>query len=322
MTGFDGMGYKRVTRGFFEREWQCPFDIFYEVDANGTQKFVKFAEYDPRDPARMDTVFEETPHEIFYIKETDLYKHYQFNVLKDLLLELAQDPPPAREVFRRVYPVATRILQDYLEIPASDEFLVLLNDLPKVLAESIASENLPFQELVALTSQENATHFHCVNVGLHCLCLARELEMSGSGQEDICLGGLLADIGKKFIPLEVLLKKEPLTEDEQQAIRRHPVSGKKTLGELKRFSKTVLRMAAEHHENFDGSGYPMNLASKDIHIAARICKIADVFNALISQRSYGESVSPQKALTTMKKEMKGQLDPELLTAFVMYAERE
>lgn len=319
MVGSEEIEYKRITRTFFEKDWKEGFDIFYQVPADGEKKFVKFAKFDPQDYSRLDAIFKEKQTEVFYIRETDLHKYYEFKILKHLLLGLTQDKPPAGEVFQTVYPVATRILQDYLEIPTSDEFLVLLDELPKVLAKSLDSENLPFHELFKMTLKENTIHTHCVNVGLYCLCLSRELGMTRKDREEICRGGMLADIGKKYIPKDVMFKESELSDEDIRTIRLHPAFGKKALNELRRYSKTVLHMAGEHHESFDGTGYPLKLARKDIHITARICKIMDVFNALTSHRSYGEVMTPIQALTLMKENIGEQFDPQLLTAFIQYA---
>jgi HD-GYP domain-containing protein (c-di-GMP phosphodiesterase class II) len=319
MSESEEIEFKRITHTFFEKDWKEGFDIFYQVPADGEKKFVKFAKFDPQDYSRLDAILKEKQTEVFYIRETDLYKYYEFKILKHLLLGLTQDKPPAQEVFQRVYPVATRILQDYLEISASDQFLILLDELPKVLAESLNSENLPFHELFKMTLKENTIHAHCVNVGLYCLCLARELGMNRKDREEICRGGMLADIGKKYIPKDVMFKESELADEDRQTIRQHPAFGRKALNEQRRYSKTVLRMAGEHHENFDGTGYPLKLAGKDINTAARICKIMDVFNALTSHRSYGEVMTPIQALTVMKENIGKQFDSQLLTAFIQYA---
>ena len=146
--------------------------------------------------------------------------------------------------------------------------------------------------------------------------------MSGKEREEICRGGMLADIGKKFIPEDILFKEGELTDEDRQTIRQHAAFGKKKLNEMRRYSDTVLRMAAEHHESFDGTGYPMKIAGKNISTAARICKIGDVFNALTGRRSYREVMSPKQALMHMNKDMKGQFDPDLLTAFILFAVRQ
>jgi putative nucleotidyltransferase with HDIG domain len=197
-----------------------------------------------------------------------------------------------------------------------------LDEIPEVLAESVEQENLPFFELFTITQKDNAIHTHCINVGMYCLCLARELGMNRKDREEICRGGLLADIGKQFIPKDVLFKEGELTDQDRQTIRQHAAFGKKKLNEMKRYSNTVLRMTSEHHENFDGTGYPMKIAGKNISIASRICKIADVFNALTCKRSYGEVMSPKQALMHMNKDMPGQFDPDLLTTFILYAVRQ
>lgn len=229
MTDSEETGFKQITRTFLKKDWQDGFDIFYQVPADGEQKFVKFAEFDPKDYSRLETIFEEKESEVFYIKEADLYKYYEFKILKHLLLGLVQDKPPVGEVFQRVYPVAHCILRDYLEISTSDDFLILLDELPKVLAESLERKNLPFHELFALALKENTIHAHCVNVGLYCLCLARELGMNRKNREEICRGGMLADIGKKFIPPEIMFKEDELTDEDLQTTRLHPAFGKKNV---------------------------------------------------------------------------------------------
>jgi HD-GYP domain-containing protein (c-di-GMP phosphodiesterase class II) len=322
MTASKQTEFKPITRAFFKKEWEERFDIFYQTTVDGERKFVKFAEFDPQDYSHLDAILDEKQNEMFYIREIDLYKYYRFNILKHLLLGLVQDKPPAREVFQRVYPVATRILQDYLEIPTSDEFLVLLDELPMALSKSLDSENLRFQELFAITLKEDTIHAHCVNVGMYCLCLARELGMNRKDREEICRGGILADIGKKFIPMEVMFKKDALTDEDRQTIRLHTAFGKKKLNEQRRYSKTVLRMAGEHHENFDGTGYPLKLVGNEINTAARVCKIMDVFNALTSHRPYREVMTPIQALTLMKEKMGEQFDTQLLTALIQYAGRQ
>lgn len=322
MTDSEKTEFKRITRTFFEKEWKEGFDIFYEVPSDREQKFVKFAEFDPQDYSRLDAIFKEKESEVFYIKEIDLYKYYQFNILKHLLLELVQENLSAWEVFRMVYPVATRILQDYLEISASDSFLELLDEIPEVLADSLDKQNVLFYELFVITQKENTISAHCVNVGLYCLCLARELGMNRKDRAEICRGGMLADIGKIYIPKDVMFKESELTDEDMQTIRQHAAFGKKKLSEQRRYSKTVLRMAGEHHENFDGTGYPLKLAGNEIHIAARICKIMDVFNALTSHRSYGEMKTPLQALTLMKENIGEQFDSQLLNTFIQYAGRQ
>ena len=319
MTEPEGPLFRKITHSFFEKEWREGFDIFYRVRAGKESKYIKFAEYDPDDSTRLDAILKEKQNEVFYVRENDLYKYYRFNILKNLILGLAQDKPPANEVFQRVYPVAVRIFQDYLEIPASDEFLNLLDDIPVLLSEAVEKDNFPFQQLFDLTLKENAIHTHCVNVGLYSLCFARHLGMDYEERVEICRGGMIADIGKKFIPADVLTKTEPLTHYDRAAVRRHPSLGRQTLNNRKRYSDTVLQMTVEHHENFDGSGYPMGLAGQEISWAGRICKIADVFNALTSHRSYRETLARLPALSPMKQKSGVEFDPELLTAFIIYA---
>jgi len=315
----DEMEYKAITESFFEKDWQERFDVFYQVPIQGQRKYIKFGEYDPKNYSRLVQILREKDNEVFYIKETDLYKYYQYNVLKNLFLGLVKDRPPPQEVFRRVYPVACRIIQDYMDFPTTDSFLRLLDELPEVLVKAVEGGNILLQQIFAVTSRENTIHHHCINVGFYCLALARELEMNREDLRMICLGGMVADIGKKYIEREVMYKKGKLTEEDFRSIRRHPSIGRKALNDTKHYPDTVLRMAGEHHENFDGTGYPLGYSGARINRAARLCKLADVFNALTSRRTYGEVMTPLQALTLMKEKLASHFDPELLAIFIRYA---
>jgi len=319
MTEPEETEFRAISENFFEKDWQTRFDVYYQVPIQGKKKYIKFGEYNPNDYSRLVDILQEKNNEVFYIKETDLFKYYQHNILKNLMLNLVRDRPHAKETFSRVYPVACRILQDYMEFPTSDEFLKLLDDIPDILIKTIEKRNLPLHQIYSVASRDNTVHNHCVNVGFYCLCLGREMEMSREELKEICLGGLLADIGMKYIPREVRLKQEKLSATDLQAIRRHPSVGKKALNDTKHYSDTVLRMAGEHHESFDGTGYPLSYSRDRINRGGRICKIADVFNALTRRRSYGKMMSPQEALNLMKNKMGSQFDPDLLATFITYA---
>jgi putative nucleotidyltransferase with HDIG domain len=109
---------------------------------------------------------------------------------------------------------------------------------------------------------------------------------------------LLHDIGKAYVPQEVINKNGPLTEIEWEIMKRHPLSGLAMLldSELPAFVKKAI---VQHHEDFDGGGYPMNLEGTNITVLARVLRIMDVFDAMTSRRPYKDPLSPMKVIQIM-----------------------
>lgn len=144
------------------------------------------------------------------------------------------------------------------------------------------------------------------------------LDLPEEEKEEIVNFSVLHDIGKIYIPLSILYKSGPLTQEEWEVMKQHPLLARRLL-DHPRF-KTALDIALYHHENYDGSGYPFGLAGKDIPLVGRILKIVDVYDALRSKRPYKESFPYEKAIEIMKKgdqRVKPEhFDPELLKIFL------
>lgn len=168
------------------------------------------------------------------------------------------------------------------------------------------------------------TYDHSINVSMYCITIykavnpkARRRELMHAG-----LGGLLHDLGKVKIPTNILNNPGGLSEDEYQTIKKHPDFGIDLLlsGHCEVSDdidlKIIARVIHEHHENFDGTGYPRKLKGKDeIHLLARVCTIADFFDAITTKRSYNEVLSIQDAMNVMRKFRGTKLDPEIFDIF-------
>jgi putative two-component system response regulator len=142
------------------------------------------------------------------------------------------------------------------------------------------------------------------------------LGFSQKHSEDVRKAGILHDIGKIFLSTSLLLKPGVLTEEETEAIKRHVVFGEEICKPLVSM-RSILPAIRNHHERWDGRGFPDGLAGEDIPVIARILAIVDSFDAMVSERSYRGCKSAQGALETMKSEQyKGQWDPELLGYFI------
>jgi len=131
-------------------------------------------------------------------------------------------------------------------------------------------------------------------------------------------GSLLHDIGKVAVPDRILLKPETLSAEEMQIMRRHPIVGEEICAPLKSF-RHLLPLIRHHHERSDGSGYPDGLAGDSIPMAAQILQMADIFDALTTDRPYRKELTVETAMAVMHREAsQGQLSPKLFREFSIF----
>jgi HD-GYP domain-containing protein (c-di-GMP phosphodiesterase class II) len=132
--------------------------------------------------------------------------------------------------------------------------------------------------------------------------------------EDLKHAAMLHDLGKIGIPDEILLKKGKLTDSEYDIIRKHPQIGAEIIRHI-HFLKDVAPIVLYHHERFDGFGYCSGLKGKEIPLGARIIAIADVYQALTSDRPYRKAYSKEEALKIITEGSGTQFDPEIVKVF-------
>jgi HD-GYP domain-containing protein (c-di-GMP phosphodiesterase class II) len=130
------------------------------------------------------------------------------------------------------------------------------------------------------------------------------------------VGFFLHDVGKVGIDQGIIMKPGKLTADEMEEMRRHPLLGYKLLQEARQLTEESKTIVLQHHERTDGTGYPRRLRSENIHIYGRICSIADVYEALTSDRPYRQKLPPFTALKIMQEEMGHHFQRDLLEKFI------
>jgi putative nucleotidyltransferase with HDIG domain len=156
--------------------------------------------------------------------------------------------------------------------------------------------------LARLASCDTSTEEHTRRVALLAARVGDDLKLSAASRRHLAVGGLLHDIGKLSVPLEILQKPSGLDDEEFAAIKRHPGDGRRLLEELGGFPEEVRRLVSDHHERLDGSGYPRGLKAEDLNIETRILAVCDVYDALVSSRVYRAAWSRDKALELLRDE--------------------
>lgn len=167
----------------------------------------------------------------------------------------------------------------------------------------------------ALKISDEYTFKHCVDVGAMSVIIALKLKESHKFLKDIALAGVLHDLGKSKIPLEILNKPTKLDAEEWKMMKMHPVYGYRMIEHIDGISSEIKKAVLEHHENIDGTGYPIGLKGEAICRMARILTVADVYDALVTDRPYKEAKSPADALEIMMG-MSNKFDIEILKTFI------
>ena len=166
----------------------------------------------------------------------------------------------------------------------------------------------------ALETRDSETHGHSERVVSYSLRLGREYGLSSAEMKALEFGSLLHDIGKIGVPDSILRKPAKLTEEEWVRMREHPLHGQQILRGIE-FLQGASRVVAQHHEKWDGTGYPLGLRNEDIDICARIFAVADAFDAITSDRVYRRGKPYEAAAQELDDWAGRQFDPKVVEAF-------
>lgn len=186
----------------------------------------------------------------------------------------------------------------------------------KALIDSLdEAETILFALAQSVEQRDKYTGLHCERLAAYSIALGRTLGLSKAEQLSLYRGGYLHDIGKISIPDAILFKRGLLTEDEWKIMRLHTIRGEEICRPMKTLAP-VLPIIRNHHERWDGSGYPDGLRGEEIPLLARILQVADIYDALTTARSYKPAFSHEDAIQIMLDEVgRGWRDPELVPLF-------
>jgi putative nucleotidyltransferase with HDIG domain len=184
------------------------------------------------------------------------------------------------------------------------------------LAEAVTQNRTALVALTAMRSYDNYTFTHMVNVSILTMGQARGLGIDGPLLREFGLAALMHDIGKVRTPKEILNKPDKLTDDEFVIMRRHVVDGAEILRRTPEMPILAPVVAFEHHLRLDGSGYPFTVKRGQLNLGSMLCAIADVYDAMRSQRTYQQAYPTDRIVAVLKKNEGSQMDQNLVRRFV------
>ncbi len=165
-----------------------------------------------------------------------------------------------------------------------------------------------------MEGKDASTMAHLFRVRDYCTLLARAMDVPEEKMRDIQLGAMLHDIGKYRVPDAILTKPGPLDDDEWVVMRKHPEFGEEFVKRIP-FLAGASEIICNHHEKYDGTGYPNQLAANEIPIAARIFSVVDAYDAIVSERCYKAAQSSATAIAELRRCAGTQFDPTVIEAF-------
>ena len=171
-----------------------------------------------------------------------------------------------------------------------------LNQTVKNVVDEVLSNNDLMINMIDLKVFNEYTFYHSLNVALIAIVLGVSLGLSKQDLNELCLASFLHDIGKLFVPDTILNKSGPLSEKEMSVIKKHPQDGRDYLHKHHQISNKTAEGIYSHHEKWNGTGYPEQLKHSDIPFFGRIISVADVYDALVSDRPYRCGYEPSDAL--------------------------
>ena len=300
-----------------------PYDLYVNSSANEErERFVRI--YPKNDPLSIEDL------KLFKKKYFQLYVHeaQRDDYLKSLISVKGVSDIQKTDVIK------TSAIH-YLDKLFSDEKEFTTELLSETISEcKVAVESMvdvikdydvsKVQGLIAsLSFHDFYTYDHSINVSMYCISLFTAARPNATKEEIVMagLGGLLHDIGKIKISTDIINKPEKLSDEEFNIIKAHPTYGLQLLTENPCPDchgvdfNIIKRIVHEHHENFNGTGYPKKLAGADIHLLARVTAIADFFDAITTKRTYHEVLSTEDAISVMSKAVGKKIDPQLFAVF-------
>ncbi|MFE4713785.1 MULTISPECIES: HD-GYP domain-containing protein [Paenibacillus] len=168
-----------------------------------------------------------------------------------------------------------------------------------------------------LRDKHPETHRHSIRVAMMAEELAGSMKLIEKEKNILVRGCFLHDIGKSLIPVEILDQQEPLTEEQWNILKLHPLLGAELAKDFPGIDSEVNDVIRYHHERWDGTGYPYGLKGEDIPFLARVCSVIDAYDAMQSFRPYRERTSIQQAKDELRAHAGTQFDSQIVDQFLL-----
>ena len=220
----------------------------------------------------------------------------------------------SREVYGEANKIISNIMHD-VRIGKQIE-MERIDPVVEKMANSILRNKDALLSLCRIKNKDDYTFLHSVSVGALLISFAHALDFNHEVIKQLGVGGMLHDIGKTKVPNEILNKPGALTEEEFVIMKSHVVHGCSILRKSPGIAQVSFDVASQHHERFDGSGYPLGLKNSEMSVYGQMAAIVDVYDAITADRCYHKGMEPTVAVRKMFEWSKFHFNPKLLRTFI------
>ncbi len=261
----------------------------------------------------------------FVVKPMYLRKLQAFNV--DAVYVVKDSFTPVEEfyeekLYRHAYDTIKKIFTQVRNGKDTD-ISVIRETVVDIIGKVMENETVLLQ-LTGIRDIDNYTYLHSIDVCIFATIMGKKMGFGKDTLVDLGMGAILHDIGKCKVPQEILKKPDKLTDFEFSEMKLHPVYGCEIIKSVYGLNSKIASIAFQHHEKWDGTGYPLGIRDKNINPFSRIVTLADVYDALTSDRIYKKKALPHVAAEYIRKNSGVLFDPDIVDLFVsniaIYAE--
>jgi HD-GYP domain-containing protein (c-di-GMP phosphodiesterase class II) len=310
--------YLAIAKDMLVEDTEVGCDLYLRSYVNGYPRYVLFCRGDEQFGSDRRGVLIEGNIEKLYILSKDYNNFFKYQE-RNLPNILANNNLSSREKSHAVYHVAKSLTKEILkDISTVGADLDRAKNWVKYTIGFILNDENAFSGLLSMTSHDYYTYTHSINLSVFGLLFGKHLSLGTDNLNTFGTGMLLHDVGKIEVPVEILNKPGKLTKDEFGIIKGHPGAGYKLLKNKENIEEKSLKAVIQHHENYDGTGYPHGIGGKEIDLYGRLSRIIDVYDAITTKRSYAGAMNPFTALKEMGESMINCFDMELFKEFVRF----
>lgn len=225
--------------------------------------------------------------------------------------------PPLTKA-KQVHQYSGEMIKNLLDNPTAENISATKRAVADVV-DLILDDEETSNHLMLITDHDYYTYTHSVHVGVLSICLARNIFRRSNAHDFYELGSgfFLHDLGKVRINQDIINKPGKLTDEEMADMKKHPNLGFGILNQTKQMTNEAKIIILQHHERIDGTGYPKGIRGDELHVYGKICAIADVYDALTTDRPYRKKMQPFEGLKMMKEQMMHHFQKDMFEQFVL-----
>ena len=309
--------YLPINSNSLRADTKIGCDLYLLVKTSTGSRYILYCRGDAVfENAKREMLIEENISRLF-IKKEDQQTYYEYleNNFQDIIFDTRI---PSDERSKIVHGAAINLVKDLFKDPKNSN-IERTKTFAYNMVDYILREGRAAHSLLKIAIHEYYTYTHSVNVAAVGTLFAKDLGLEEDDLKRFCAGILLHDVGKTKISTDILNKNGKLTDEEYSKIKEHPELGVAILKETGNGFTDEYTVTLQHHENYDGTGYPHGLQKEEIHRCGRIARIIDVYDALTTNRPYAKAVRPFAALVEMRDKMLNCFDKELFVKFIRFS---